>query len=296
MVGSFPLRSLPSERFGCNDIEPTISAKAAPGPWRADGPPEREVLSVTGHPGGRMATDTDDLQFAIEDRVAILTMNRPDKLNALSDAMIDAAIAHLRRCATDPDVGAVLLTGAGRAFCAGGDVSAMAAAAAKRTFEEHVDRQRAGHELSRLLAEMPKVTIAAVNGAAVGAGLGIALSCDLVFAAARARFGTAFARVGFGGDYGTTWQLTRRVGPAKAKELFFLVDIIPADEAARLGLVNRVFPHDTFLAEVTELARRIGHGPLASYRYMQENVNLALTADFPTLLDREAANHLRCGQ
>src|SRR5881628_3000806 len=173
MVGSFPLRSLPSERFGCNDIEPTISAKAAPGPWRADGPPEREVLSVTGHPGGRMATDTDDLQFALEDRVAILTMNRPDKLNALSDAMIDGAIAHLRRCASDPDVGAVLLTGAGRGFCAGGDVSAMGAAgAAGKTLEEHVDRQREMHELVWLLADLPKVTIAAVNGAAVGAGLG----------------------------------------------------------------------------------------------------------------------------
>src|SRR2546428_3557204 len=244
-----------------------------------------------------MATDTDDLKFEVSGRVATLTLNRPEKLNALSEAMIAAGIEHLRQCAGDAEVGTVLVTGAGRAFCAGGDVSAMGSGAREGlTFEQRVDRQRVGQELSRLLAEMPKVTIAAVNGAAVGAGLGIALSCDLVFAAARARFGTAFARVGFGGDYGTTWQLTRRVGPAKAKELFFLVDIIPADEAARLGLVNRVFPHDTFLAEVTELARRIGHGPLASYRYMQENVNLALTADFPTLLDREAANHLRCGQ
>src|SRR5881397_2619926 len=196
-----------------------------------------------------MATDTHDLQFAVEDRVAILTMNRPDKLNALSDAIIDAAIAHLRRCATDPDVGAVLLTGAGRAFCAGGDVSAMGGAAAGKTFEGHVDRQREMHELPWLLADIPKVTIAAVNGAAVGAGLGIALSCDLCFASDRARFGTAFAKVGFGGDFGTTWQLTRRVGPAKAKELFFLADLIPADEALRLGLVNRVFPHDAFVTQ-----------------------------------------------
>src|SRR5881296_1866300 len=136
-----------------------------------------------------MAIDTDDLQFAIEDRVAILTMNRPDKLNALSDAMIDAAIAHLRRCATDPDVGAVLLTGAGRAFCAGGDVSAMKSGAPRRTFEDHVDRQHEMHELSWLLATLPKVTIAAVDGAAAGAGFGLALSCDLCFASERARFG-----------------------------------------------------------------------------------------------------------
>jgi 2-(1,2-epoxy-1,2-dihydrophenyl)acetyl-CoA isomerase len=239
---------------------------------------------------------TDDLQLVITDRVATLTLNRPDRLNALSDAMITAGIEHLRRCAADPEVGAVLVTGAGRAFCAGGDVSAMRAGGSGKTFEDHVDRQRAGHELSRLLAEIPKVTIAAVNGPAVGAGLGIALSCDLVFASDRARFGTAFARVGFGGDYGTTWQLTRRVGPAKAKELFFLAEILPADEATRLGLVNRVFPHDTFVAEVSAIARRIAHGPLVSYRYMKENVNLAVNADFRTVLDREAVTHLRCGQ
>jgi 2-(1,2-epoxy-1,2-dihydrophenyl)acetyl-CoA isomerase len=168
--------------------------------------------------------------------------------------------------------------------------------AARQTFEDHVDRQRGGHELSRLLFEMPKVTIAAVNGAAVGAGLGIALSCDLVFASDRARFGTAFARVGFGGDYGTTWQLTRRVGPAKAKELFFLADILPADEALRLGLVNRVIPEARFADEVRTIAKKIAHGPLVSYRYMKENVNAALNTDFRTLLDREAVSHLRCGQ
>src|SRR5438132_227168 len=112
----------------------------------------------------------------------------------------------------------------------------------------------------------------------------------------RARFGTAFAKVGFGGDYGTTWNLTRRVGPAKAKELFFLADLVSAEEAAQLGLVNRVFPHDAFVDEVGRIAARIAHGPLVSYRYMKENVNLSLTADFRTVLDREAVTHLRCGQ
>ena len=244
-----------------------------------------------------MATDTDDLRFELSERLATLTLNRPEKLNALSEAMIAAGIDHLRRCAEDAEVGAVLVTGAGRAFCAGGDVSAMGSPAREAlTFEQRVDRQRAGQELSRLLAEIPKVTIAAVNGAVVGAGLGIALSCDLVFASDRARFGTAFAKVGFGGDYGTTWQLTRRVGPAKAKELFFLADLVSAEEAAGLGLVNRVFPHDAFLDEVRKIATRIAHGPLVSYRYMKENVNLSLTADFRTVLDREAVTHLRCGQ
>jgi 2-(1,2-epoxy-1,2-dihydrophenyl)acetyl-CoA isomerase len=243
-----------------------------------------------------MEADTQDIVFDLDDRVATLTLNRPDRLNALSDAMIDTAVAALRRCAVDPEVGAVLVTGAGRAFCAGGDVSGMgAAAAARRTFEDHVDRQHEMHELSWLLATIPKVTIAAVNGAAAGAGLGIALSCDLCFASDRGRFGTAFAKVGFGGDFGTTWQLTRRVGPAKAKELFFLAELLPADEAVRLGLVNRVFPSDAFLAEVRGIAHRIAHGPLVSFRYMKENVNIAATGDFRTLLNREAITHLRCG-
>ena len=244
-----------------------------------------------------MPTETDDLRFEIADRVAILTLNRPEKLNALSEAMIAAAVDSLRRSADDPEVGAVLVTGAGRGFCAGGDVSAMGSGAREAlTFEQRVDRQRTGQEFSRLLAEMPKVTIAAVNGAAAGAGLGIALSCDLVFASDRARFGTAFARVGFGGDYGVTWQLTRRVGPAKAKELFFLPDLVTAEEAARIGLVNRVFPQDTFAEEVRRIATRIAHGPLVSYRDMKENVHLSLTEDFRTVLDREAVTHLRCGQ
>src|SRR5438094_3293456 len=244
-----------------------------------------------------MATDTDDLRFELSERLATLTLNRPEKLNALSEAMIAAGIDHLRRCAEDAEVGAVLVTGAGRAFCAGGDVSAMGSPAREAlTFEQRVDRQRAGQELSRLLAEIPKVTIAAVNGAAVGAGLGIALSCDLVFTSDRARFGTAFAKVGFGGDFGTTWQLTRRVGAMKAKELFFLGEVFSAEEADRIGLVNRLFPHETFLAEVRQIAARIANGPLVSYRYMKENVNLSLTVDFRSMLDREAVTHLRCGQ
>jgi len=244
-----------------------------------------------------MATDSDDLKFELSDRVATLTLNRPERLNALSESMIMGAIEHLRRCGEDPDVGAIVLTGEGRGFCAGGDVSAMGAAAHEAmTFEQRVDRQRVWHQLSWLLSEMPKVTIAAVNGPAAGAGLGIALSCDLCFASERARFGTAFAKVGFGGDFGTTWQLTRRVGAMKAKELFFLGEVFSAEEADRIGLVNRLFPHETFLAEVRQIAARIANGPLVSYRYMKENVNLSLSVDFRTMLDREAVTHLRCGQ
>ena len=241
-----------------------------------------------------ITSNTDDLLIDLQDKVLILTLNRPDKLNALSGDMIAAVNQALRESVTDPEVGAVMVTGAGRGFCSGGDVSAMAGAGTT-TFEQSLDRQRIGQELSRLLYTIPKVTIAAVNGAAAGAGLGIAMSCDLRLASDKSKFTTAFARVGFGGDYGTSWQLTRLVGQAKAKELFFLSEILTADEAHGINLVNKVFPADSFLEDALEVAKRIANGPLVSYRYMKENVNLALTTDFHTILDREGMTHLRCG-
>ena len=239
---------------------------------------------------------TEHLKVELIDRVLVLTMNRPDRLNALSREMIEAAIQCLRDAVEDRDVGAVMMIGEGRAFCAGGDVSAMASGdGGPVTYEDSLDRQRRGHELSWLLYSMPKVTIAAVNGHAVGAGLGIAMSCDLRLASENAKFGTAFAKVGFGGDYGTSWQLTQLVGQAKAKELFFLGDIVGAEEALRIGLANRKLQADGFKSEALAIAKKIANGPLVSYRYMKENVNLSLTQDFRTILDREAMTHLRCG-
>jgi 2-(1,2-epoxy-1,2-dihydrophenyl)acetyl-CoA isomerase len=155
---------------------------------------------------------------------------------------------------------------------------------------------RAAQEFSWLLYTIPKVTIAAVNGYAMGAGMGIAMSCDLRLASENAKFGTAFTRIGFSGDFGTTWQLTRLVGQAKAKELFFLPDIIDAQTAHGIGLVNRVFPHDRFMDDVNEIARRISNGPLVSYRYVKENINLSVSSDFRTMLDREAMTNVRCSQ
>jgi 2-(1,2-epoxy-1,2-dihydrophenyl)acetyl-CoA isomerase len=233
----------------------------------------------------------------IENRVATLTLNRPDKLNALSRELLFQSIATLKQWSRDPEVGAIIVTGAGRAFCAGGDVSSMAREhETPETLEQKIDGLREAQELSWLLYNLPKVTIAAVNGYAMGAGLGVCLACDLRIASAQAKFGTAYAKVGFGGDFGTTWLLTRLAGPAKAKELFFLGDIIEATEAERTGLVNRVVAHDELTAQVNELAARIAHGPLTSYRYMKANVNLAMSTDFRTLLDREAETHLRCGE
>ena len=229
----------------------------------------------------------------VSDRVGTLVFNRPDKLNALSMELIARSIDTLERWARDPDIGCIVVTGTGRAFCAGGDVSTMAQDDAE-TLEQKIDRLRQMHELSRLLYNMPKVTVAAVNGFAMGAGLGVCLACDLRIASDKARFGTAYAKVGYGGDFGTTWLLTHYVGGPKAKELFFLGDIIDASEAHRLGLVNRIFSHESLEDEVRAIASRIAHGPLTSYRYMKANVNLASSTDFRTLLDREAESHMRC--
>ncbi|MBP6822853.1 MAG: enoyl-CoA hydratase [Acidobacteria bacterium] len=236
----------------------------------------------------------------VENKVATLTFNRPDKLNALSRELLTQSAECLKRWSRDPEVGAIVVTGSGRAFCAGGDVSNMAKDTASpqniKTLEEQIDGLREAQELSWLLYNMPKPTIAAVNGHAMGAGLGVCLSCDLRIASESAKFGTAYAKVGFGGDFGTTWLLAQSVGAAKAKELFFLSEIIDATEAHRLGLVNRVITADQLMAQVGEIATRIAHGPLVSYRYMKANVNQAMSSDFRTLLDREAETHLRCGQ
>jgi 2-(1,2-epoxy-1,2-dihydrophenyl)acetyl-CoA isomerase len=218
-------------------------------------------------------------------------------LNALSRDLIFQSIDTLKSWSKDDEVGAIVITGAGRAFCAGGDVSAMAERSeTKQTVEAKIDWLREGQELSWTLYNMPKVTIAAVNGHAMGAGLGVALSCDIRIAAEQAKFGTAYAKIAYGGDFGTTWWLTRYVGAPKAKELFFLSDIIEAKQAQELGLVNRVVAADEFQASVLDVATRIANGPLTSYRYMKANVNLATNVDFRTMLDREAETHIRCGE
>jgi 2-(1,2-epoxy-1,2-dihydrophenyl)acetyl-CoA isomerase len=232
---------------------------------------------------------------SVSDRVATLTFNRPEKLNALSGDLLVRSIDCLKQWSRDPDVGAIVVTGAGRAFCAGGDVSMMAREGEPQTLEQQIDGLRQAQELSWLLWNSPKVTIAAANGHAMGAGLGVCLACDLRIASDQAKFGTAYAKVGFGGDFGTTWLLTHYAGAPKAKELFFTSEIIDSAEAHRLGLVNRVVAHDELSARVAQMASGIAHGPLTSFRYMKANVNLAATTDFRTMLDREAETHLRCG-
>jgi len=234
---------------------------------------------------------------SLNNRVATLTLNRPDKLNALSPDLLEQSIATLRGWIESPEVAVIVVTGAGRAFCAGGDIGNMAKANSEPPpLEAQVDRLRRAQEFSWLLYSCPKVTIASVNGFAMGAGLSICLACDLRISSDQAKFGTAYSKIAFGGDFGATWLLTRYAGAPKAKELLFLADTFDAAEAYRLGLLNRVVPHDSLAAETHALARRIADGPLVTFRYQKANVNMAVTADFRTMLDREAETHLRCGQ
>src|SRR6202158_2363501 len=222
-----------------------------------------------------------DLLTELKDRVLYLTMNRPDKLTGMSPEMMCGMVDNLARAATNPEVGAVVLTGAGRGFCAGGDITAMrdrnegagANGGTETTIEDRVAGLRRGEEASLMLHQMPKVTIAAVNGPAAGAGLSIAMACDIRIASDAARFGTAFAKVGFSGDYGGTWSLTRLVGSAKARELYFLADVIGADEALRIGFIHRGVPAASFRDEVHALASRIANGPAIAYSYMKANLN-----------------------
>jgi 2-(1,2-epoxy-1,2-dihydrophenyl)acetyl-CoA isomerase len=247
-------------------------------------------------------TGTDDLLAVVDEGVATLTMNRPDRRNAMSRAMNEALARVLAEVEVADDVGCVVLTGAGGAFCAGGDVKGMASGAdagaePASSYDAGVHRQRINQRaISQRLYEMPKPTIAALPGAAAGAGLSLALACDLRYAVPGAVLVTAFAKVGFAGDYGGTWFLTRLVGSGKARELYYFSDKLSAEEAERLGIVNAIFPIETFADDVGDRARRLAAGPTVAYRYMKENLNRAVHGELGECLDMEAAHHIRTGQ
>lgn len=245
-------------------------------------------------------TGTDHLLASIDDGVEVLTMNRPERRNALSDEMLTALARLLAAAETNDDVGCVVLTGAGGAFCAGGDVKGMAdggGGGERASYDARVHRQRLSQRAtSGRLYEMPKPTIAAIPGAAAGAGLSLALACDLRYAVPGAILTTAFAKVAFAGDYGGTWFLTRLVGSGKARELYYLSDKLTAEDAKDLGIVNDVFATDTFDADVLGIARRLADGPRVAYRYMKENLNRAVHGELGECLDMEAAHHNHTGR
>jgi 2-(1,2-epoxy-1,2-dihydrophenyl)acetyl-CoA isomerase len=237
-----------------------------------------------------------DLIETIENGIATLTFNRPERLNALSTPIMQGLLDGLPRLAGDPAVKVVVLTGAGRAFCAGGDVKSMAEGGEQRTATEAVAHLRSRMEVSRILHELPKPTIAMVNGPAAGAGLALALACDLRIAGTSARLVTAFVKVGFSGDFGGSYFLTRLVGTARARELYFTGRPVAADEALTLGLVNRVVPDDQLHDVTMELARSLAQGPQIALSLMKRNMNCAENAGLAELLDLEAVHQVQTGR
>jgi 2-(1,2-epoxy-1,2-dihydrophenyl)acetyl-CoA isomerase len=246
-------------------------------------------------------TGTKDLLARLDEGVLTLTLNRPEARNAMSGPMNDALAAQLAWAELAPEVKVVVLTGAGQGFCAGGDVKGMdsrnAGGGPAVTIDEAIHRQRVNQRAtSGKLFKMPKPTIAALPGAAAGAGLALALACDLRIMARTAIMTTAFARVGFSGDYGGTYFMTQLVGAAKARELYFLSDRVTAEEALRLGLTNWVVEPGELAAKTREIATRLAKGPTVAYRYMKENLNRAMAGEVDECLDLEATHHVHCGQ
>jgi enoyl-CoA hydratase/carnithine racemase len=246
----------------------------------------------------RIDTGTDELLCELRDRVAVITLNRPQARNSLSDQLSPALRETIRWCGEEPEVGAVLITGAGTAFCAGGDVKGMGSASnpAKRdwSFEQRVtdlqDRQR---RLTGALVALRKPSVAALPGPAAGAGLSIALACDLRIAAESAFISTGYVRVGLSGDYGITWLLAQLVGRGRASELMLLAEKVDAPRCASLGLFNRVVPDARLQDEAFALARQLAHGPALAQALMKDNLDDTATLPFASALDLEAERLIR---
>ena len=249
----------------------------------------------------KIETGTEHLQAKIDNGVGYLIMNRPDARNAMSGEMNEAMQKSIAEYELDTEVRCIVLTGAGKAFCAGGDVKGMSSRNSEGRGDETIDkaihRQR-DHQRGTAgkLFKMPKPTIAALPGAAAGAGLSYALSCDLRIMSSEAFMTTAFAKVGFSGDYGGTYFMSQLVGSAKARELYFLSDRVSAEEALKLGLTNWVVEPNDLDQKTKEIAEQLASGPSVAYRYMKENLNRAMSGEVDDCLDLEATHHVHCGE
>jgi 2-(1,2-epoxy-1,2-dihydrophenyl)acetyl-CoA isomerase len=242
-----------------------------------------------------MSSDDMVLQH-LEAGLLTITMNRPNRRNALNPDMVSGLVEAARRAAEDHDVRAVLLKGAGGTFCVGGDVKAMAEGRAPLPFEAKLANLRRGMEVSRILHQMPKPVVAQLDGAAAGAGLSIALSCDLRVASESCKITTAFAKVGFSGDYGGTYFLTKLLGAAKARELYLLSPVLSASEALALGMVTKVVPDADIDAAARDLVLSLAAGPSVALGYIKRNINNAEELSLEACFDGEAIHHTRAGE
>ena len=240
-------------------------------------------------------TETPQLLRTINDGVLLLTINRPERRNAMSPEIYLALLESLTDAIDNKDIGAIVLTGAGTAFSAGGDVARMAGASAEElNYEQKIARLRGRARISEMLHTMDKPTIAMIRGPAVGAGLSIAMSCDMRFADTSARLGTAFLNVGLSGDFGGHYFMPRLVGMAKARELYLTGPILNAQESLSIGLLNHVLEPEALEPHVLALARKLAAGPRTAMAYMKQNLNQALHGSLAEVIDGESWRHIRC--
>ena len=230
----------------------------------------------------------------LEGGLLTITMNRPERKNALNPEMVAGLVEAARRAADDPEVRAVLFKGAGGSFCVGGDVKSMAAGRAPLPFEVKMANLRRGMEVSRILHQMPKPVVAQLDGAAAGAGLSMALSCDLRVASESCKITTAFAKVGFSGDYGGTYFLTQLLGSARARELYLTSPVLTAKEAHAIGMVTKVVPDAEINTAAHELAMSLAQGPSIALGFIKRNINNAEHLPLEDCFDGEAIHHTRC--
>jgi 2-(1,2-epoxy-1,2-dihydrophenyl)acetyl-CoA isomerase len=238
------------------------------------------------------------LLSSTEGRVLILTLNRPEKLNALTKELHDQLLEAVTRASTERSVGCVVLTGSGTAFCSGGDLGGAPQSVEQQrpTQEDRADTLLHHGESARLLHCMPKPTIAMINGVAAGAGLALALACDLRVMSRAAVLTTSYLRVGLCGDLGVSYFLTHLVGPARARELLFMNQKLDAETALQWGLANRIEDPDGLSAATLGVARQLAEAPAVAIRYMKQNLLRAETQTLPEVQESEAFGMARCGR
>ena len=239
-------------------------------------------------------SDEARILVSVSDSIGTLTLNRPEKMNSFVGSMRDELAEALERLAEDVGVRAVIITGAGRAFCTGADVGYLAAMLEDDRREEFRALVEAGRRVVETIAGMPKPVISAINGPAAGGGANLALACDLRWASDRASIGQTFANIGLHPDWGGAYFVPRLVGTARAAELFFLGEMVDARRALEIGLVNHVVPHDDLMEAVRQLAVRLVARPALALRLAKEAVRRSLEADLDAMLDYEVEAQVAC--
>ena len=233
------------------------------------------------------------IEYKLEDGVAVATLNAPDKLNALTDEMKNELLSVILQARDDEEIKVLVITGTGRAFCAGGDLNSHS------NIKDIVgmrDRVKKLHRWINEMVNLEKPVIAAVNGLAVGAGCNLAFACDLVYASEDAKFSEIFSKIGLIPDAGGLYFLAWAVGPMRAKDIVFSGRMVEAEEAFQIGLVNKVFPRDKLMDEVMAIAKNYAKGPGVAYGLAKTLINKSYSWDFATLLEQEANAQAVCGR